>query len=120
MPMDFGAHVLITGPAAESAFTTPPARPRAPAMPERAVAVKTNAVTRSKKAAYRKKNPALAALLKTKTHYQTWQALARTMGCPALHPQAFWNSGMFCTTPVVRKFPGECSLLVASRRAIWS
>jgi hypothetical protein len=40
-------------------------------------------------------------------NYQTWQALSLTMGWPALHPQAFWNSGMFCTTPFTRQCPGE-------------
>jgi len=39
--------------------------------------------------------------------YQTWQAFSATMGWPALHPQAFWNSGMFCTTPSTRYLPGE-------------
>ena len=34
--------------------------------------------------------------------YHTWHAFARTMGWPVLHPQAFWNSGMFCTTPFAR------------------
>ena len=34
--------------------------------------------------------------------YQTWQAFSATMGWPALQPQAFWNSGMFWTTPFTR------------------
>jgi hypothetical protein len=29
------------------------------------------------------------------------------MGWPALQPNAFWNSGMFWTTPLTRQRPGE-------------
>ena len=34
--------------------------------------------------------------------YQTRQALALTIGWPALHENASWNSGMFCNTPWTR------------------
>ncbi len=33
----------------------------------------------------------LADTLYVPCAYQTRQALARTMGCPALQPKAFWN-----------------------------
>ena len=39
--------------------------------------------------------------------HHTRQAFSRTMGWPALQLNAFWNSGMFSTTPVTRYFPGE-------------
>src|SRR6267154_6391038 len=43
-----------------------------------------------------KKAPLLAGpLLNFFDSYHTWQAFARTIGWLALHPQAFWNSGMF-------------------------
>lgn len=34
--------------------------------------------------------------------YHTRQTGSRTMGAPALQLKAFWNSGMFDTTPLVR------------------
>ena len=34
--------------------------------------------------------------------YQTRHALARTIGASGLHENAFWNSGMFDTTPFTR------------------
>ena len=34
--------------------------------------------------------------------YQTRQAFSRTIGCPFLHPKAFWNSGILETTPLTR------------------
>ena len=40
--------------------------------------------------------------------YQTRQAFWLTIGCPALQENAFWNSGMFCTTPLTRNLGGEC------------
>src|ERR1039457_2550537 len=45
--------------------------------------------------------------------YQTWHAFWLTIGCPALHENAFWNSGMFCTVPFTRKWPGECGSVIA-------
>ena len=39
--------------------------------------------------------------------YQTWHAGSRTIACGALHPNAFWNSGMFEITPLMRKRNGE-------------
>jgi hypothetical protein len=42
-----------------------------------------------------------------KTVHHTLQALAGAMGWPGLQPNAFWNSGMFCTTPFTRQRPGE-------------
>src|ERR1035441_1889913 len=49
--------------------------------------------------------------------YQTRQAGLRTMGASGLQLYAFWNSGMFPTTPLTRNFPGECSLTPAIMRA---
>src|ERR1039457_2668846 len=46
-------------------------------------------------------------------HYQTRQALTLTIGCVALHENAFWNSGMFWTVPLTRKRPGECGSVMA-------
>src|SRR5262249_35923233 len=40
--------------------------------------------------------------------HHTRQAFCATIGWPCLQPNAFWNSGMFCTTPLVRQRPGEC------------
>ena len=34
--------------------------------------------------------------------YHTRQAFSRTIGDPAGHANAFWNSGMFETTPFTR------------------
>jgi hypothetical protein len=34
--------------------------------------------------------------------HQTRQAFWLTIGWPALHENAFWNSGMFCTVPFTR------------------
>jgi hypothetical protein len=39
--------------------------------------------------------------------YHTRQALALTIGCPAWQENAFWNSGMFSTTPFTRNLGGE-------------
>jgi len=39
--------------------------------------------------------------------YQTRQAFAGIIGCPVLHPKAWPNSGMFCTTPLMRNSLGE-------------
>jgi len=39
--------------------------------------------------------------------HHTRQAFSLTMGWPALQLNAFWNSGMFCTTPSTRYFPYE-------------
>ena len=47
------------------------------------------------------------------TTYQTRQALALTIGCAALHENAFWNSGMFSTVPLTRKHPGACASVIA-------
>src|SRR5512135_3277406 len=49
--------------------------------------------------------------------YQTRQAGLRMIGASGLHLYAFWNSGMFPTTPLTRNFPGECSLTPAIMRA---
>src|SRR5580698_4645564 len=48
--------------------------------------------------------------------YQTRQALAGIMGWPVLHPNAWPNSGMFCTTPLTRNSRGECSSVCTCRR----
>jgi hypothetical protein len=39
-------------------------------------------------------------MLECSHHTRHWFWL--TIGCPALQPQAFWNSGMFCITPFTR------------------
>ena len=54
------------------------------------------------------------------SNYQTRQAFSRTIGCPALQPKAFWNSGELLTTPFVRNSPGECESVAASSRKDWS
>src|SRR5579864_6129746 len=60
--------------------------------------------------------PKSLLILKLEVHH-TWQAFSATIGCPALHPHAFWNSGMFCTTPSTRYFPGECGSVNTRMRA---
>jgi hypothetical protein len=40
-------------------------------------------------------------------HYQTLQVGVCTMGWPVLQLKAFWNCGMFETTPLMRANPGE-------------
>src|SRR5258706_14927533 len=59
---------------------------------------------------------ARASRVKARRDYHTRQAFAFNMGCPALQPQAFWNSGMFCTTPFTRKRPGECGSMLTNIR----
>ena len=49
--------------------------------------------------------------------HHTRQAFSATIGCPALQPNAFWNSGMFETTPLTRNLPGECGSIAARMRA---
>src|SRR5688572_24668236 len=39
--------------------------------------------------------------------HHTRQGFSRTMGDPAGHATAFWNSGMLETTPLTRYRPGE-------------
>jgi hypothetical protein len=34
--------------------------------------------------------------------YHTRQAFWLTIGCGALHENAFWNSGEFCSVPLTR------------------
>jgi hypothetical protein len=50
--------------------------------------------------------------------YQTRQALARTIFCPALQPKACWNSDMFDITLSMRKMGRECGSVVTTMRAI--
>jgi hypothetical protein len=52
----------------------------------------------------------------SKLRYQTLQRFSRTMGLPALQANAFWNSGMLDTTPLVRYLGGEWGSTVARRR----
>jgi hypothetical protein len=49
--------------------------------------------------------------------YQTRQAFGLTIGASALHENAFWNSGMFETTPFTRYLFEECGLVVAFNRS---
>src|SRR5438046_10562881 len=51
------------------------------------------------------------------TPYHTRHAFSATMGWPGLQFQVFWNSGMFCTTPSTRYFPGECGSTLTNIRA---
>ena len=48
--------------------------------------------------------------------YQTLQVGVCTIGCPALQLNAFWNSGIFDTTPLIRANPGECGFVTALTR----
>src|SRR5579871_604003 len=48
--------------------------------------------------------------------HHTWQAFSLTIGCPALQPNAFWNSVEFETTPLTRYCPGECGSVIARTR----
>ena len=50
--------------------------------------------------------------------HHTRQGLALTMGSPALHENAFWNSGMLETVPFMRHRPGLCGSVWASSREI--
>src|SRR5581483_4996797 len=50
--------------------------------------------------------------------YQTWHALALTIFCPALHPNALAKSGLFCRVPFTRNRPGECGSVLASSREL--
>jgi hypothetical protein len=47
-------------------------------------------------------------------HHQTWQEFSRTMACPGSQLKAFWNSGMFDTTPLTRNLGGEWGFALAS------
>jgi hypothetical protein len=49
--------------------------------------------------------------------HHTRQALARTMGCPALHPKAFRNSSKLLIEPLTRNSPGECGSVCTCRRS---
>lgn len=49
------------------------------------------------------------------THHAR-HAFSRTIGWPVLQLHAFWNSGMFCTTPFTRKRPGECGFVCTCSR----
>ena len=49
--------------------------------------------------------------------YHTRQAFAGAMGWPVLQLKAFENSGMFTSTPFVRKRSGECGSVVAIKRS---
>src|SRR5450432_2088169 len=48
--------------------------------------------------------------------YQTRHAFSRTMGCPFLQTNAFWNSGILDTTPFARAFAVawglDCAIMV--------
>jgi hypothetical protein len=57
------------------------------------------------------------AAKKKRAAYQTRQGERRTIGCPRLQLKAFWNSGMFWTTPFTRYFGSECGFVRACRRA---
>ena len=48
--------------------------------------------------------------------YQTRQGCACTIGCPTRHANAFPNSGMLDTTPLMRYSSGECGLVMAPSR----
>src|SRR5262249_6434589 len=50
--------------------------------------------------------------------HQTLQVFSGgfTMGCPALHANAFANSGIFTTTPFMRFFAGECGSVITPAR----
>ena len=41
------------------------------------------------------------------SNYQTWHAFTGSIGWPALHPNAFPNSGIFSITPLVRNLRSE-------------
>ena len=58
-----------------------------------------------------------ASIVSTFRAHHTRQALALTIGWPALQEYAFWNSDMFCTVPFTRKRPGECGSVMARWRA---
>src|SRR5207249_272787 len=61
----------------------------------------------------------LARLLQHR-RYQTLHAWTETIGSPAWQPKACWNSFMFCTTPLVRNWPGECGSVMARTRELAS
>src|SRR5213075_239448 len=48
--------------------------------------------------------------------HQTRHAFGFTIACPALHPNAFANSGRSETMPFTRYLPGECGLVMAFTR----
>jgi hypothetical protein len=48
--------------------------------------------------------------------YHTRHAFARTMGCPARHPKAFWNWSKLLTEPLTRNSEGECGLVCTCKR----
>src|SRR5579859_4855448 len=64
----------------------------------------------------RTKNQEPSAKRQEPGSYQTLQAFSFTMACPALQPQAFWNSGIFCNTPFTRYRPGEWESMLTSSR----
>jgi len=45
------------------------------------------------------------------------QALAETMGWPAWQEKAFWNSGIFRSTPFTRALAGEWGFVYTCRRS---
>ena len=49
--------------------------------------------------------------------YQILQRFSLTIGCPGLQENAFSNSGIFTTTPLMRQRPGECGLVIAHSRS---
>lgn len=50
--------------------------------------------------------------------YQTRQACGATIGCPAVHANAFWNSSMFDKGVFTRARAGECGSIVFNIRII--
>src|SRR5476651_105797 len=50
--------------------------------------------------------------------YQTLHACSRTIFCPALQENAFPNSGILLTTPLIRYSFGECGFVTALTRLL--
>src|SRR3546814_12662749 len=49
-------------------------------------------------------------------HHHTLHRCSFTIGCPALQPNAAWNSGMFGIRPLTRYLAGEWGLVRALAR----
>src|SRR5512135_3782516 len=61
--------------------------------------------------------PSPFSLLTAHVHHTSALTLSgRTIGSPALQPNAFRNSGMFANGPFTLRLYGECTSAVASRR----
>jgi hypothetical protein len=50
--------------------------------------------------------------------YQTRHSCWRTIFCPALHKNAYPNSGILLTTPLMRYSFGECGFVTALSRLL--